>query len=364
MRRISLVGGITIFSMKFSYDELFQRTLTSDKIDTLLEDVSSSDPPLVSPLSVTRTAGSQQRFFLSVCVLVRNEANKLIEFVRHYLEEGVDHVYILNDHSSDDFQHRLQRCFPMHLYSVWNMSISKTPKPWQPRLLDTMLERWRAETTWIIIVDVDEFMASRLFPQKTIRDVLMSKLVAGCHAIQVPWLIYSWGNLTQTPKNIRCSLPWRWSLDPALGRNVSKGKFRDRHIKIETKGITQPIHSNALHMHFPILKRGSTYCKMDGASVQKIAGQPGPFVQVQEDMVDKLVFAANHYRIISFEDLQQKQLSQNSWSSDYRRGKLHVMNRMDVHDDFLCSKRRSARASNPIQRAAEHIKSEYTSCRF
>ena len=41
------------------------------------------------------------RYVLAAVILVHNEARVIVEVVRHSLEEGADHVYIIDDRSED-----------------------------------------------------------------------------------------------------------------------------------------------------------------------------------------------------------------------------------------------------------------------
>ena len=55
--------------------------------------------------------------------------------------------------------------------------------------------------------------------------------MAACHAIAVPWLIFSRGNMTsESVGNVRFMYRWRWGLDRrfALGREPAVKKFGNR----------------------------------------------------------------------------------------------------------------------------------------
>lgn len=42
------------------------------------------------------------KYNLSVCVCVKNEAKYINEFLQHYVTQGVEHFYIINNKSSDN----------------------------------------------------------------------------------------------------------------------------------------------------------------------------------------------------------------------------------------------------------------------
>jgi hypothetical protein len=44
-----------------------------------------------------------QRYHLSVAAIFKNESKILKEWIEHYFLHGVEHIYLINDHSTDDF---------------------------------------------------------------------------------------------------------------------------------------------------------------------------------------------------------------------------------------------------------------------
>ena len=46
----------------------------------------------------------EYKYYLSLCVCVKNEANHIEDFIRHYVNQGVEHFYIINNNSSDNIQ--------------------------------------------------------------------------------------------------------------------------------------------------------------------------------------------------------------------------------------------------------------------
>ena len=48
------------------------------------------------------------KYKLSVCLCIKNEAKHIIEFIEHYIKQGVDHFYIINNNSSDNLEEILE----------------------------------------------------------------------------------------------------------------------------------------------------------------------------------------------------------------------------------------------------------------
>ena len=44
------------------------------------------------------------KYYLSVASIFRNETMGIVEWLNHYRFHGVDHVYLVNDFSEDDYE--------------------------------------------------------------------------------------------------------------------------------------------------------------------------------------------------------------------------------------------------------------------
>ena len=44
----------------------------------------------------------EYKYYLSVCVCIKNEGIYINEFIQHYMNQGVDHFYIINNNSDDN----------------------------------------------------------------------------------------------------------------------------------------------------------------------------------------------------------------------------------------------------------------------
>ena len=71
-------------------------------------------------------------YSLSVGAIFKNESHSLREWIEHYLYHGVEHFYLVNDNSDDNFMDILKYYILPHL----------------------------KETEWLLIVDLDEYMWS------------------------------------------------------------------------------------------------------------------------------------------------------------------------------------------------------------
>ena len=262
------------------------------------------------------------------------------------------------------------------------------------------------------MVDADELITSRAYPELTIKEILQRHL-ADCDAVGVPWLIYSYGNFSHTPRNrVREQLSFRWGYDERFRvPGDEKSKFRDRVDIVQCKPIfktskvanyqdihdvkmadrakgglicvphTEPTmfcaanHSRAQPggvdldafrsvVQFPALNK-ELYLDQHGGTQGYPKGCPfsnrfvsvgtPPELRLAEQDVDKLQLACAHYRLKSRDDWARKRAASrfNGWEYE---GEERQANRNDVFDDFMRARRNQLRRNHPdFIRAAKAV---------
>jgi hypothetical protein len=147
------------------------------------------------------------KYKISVCLCVKNEAKYIIDFIKHYLREGCDHFYIINNNSNDNIEEVIQSSEYADFVSLitdnrdMNILTSNESSNGHRRLLnDNLYDLLKRETEWAIIVDADEFMYGRNgYTIKSYVDTIDNEI--GC--VYVIWNIINPckdnnGNLTTT----------------------------------------------------------------------------------------------------------------------------------------------------------------------
>ena len=104
--------------------------------------------------------------FLSVLSVFKNESHIFEEWITHYLNEGVDHFYLIDNESTDEYLDILYKYFN-------KISLIKNvhPSP-QPSCYTALIPNIQSE--WTLICDLDEFIYSKN-GYDTIRDFLYDK---------------------------------------------------------------------------------------------------------------------------------------------------------------------------------------------
>jgi hypothetical protein len=96
-------------------------------------------------------------YTLSVCALFKNESHILKEWIEHYLYHGVEHFYLLNDESTDNYQ----ECLEPYLDKVTLINVDMPRFTGRQKdIYNTYMLPRLQETQWLLIVDVDEFVWS------------------------------------------------------------------------------------------------------------------------------------------------------------------------------------------------------------
>ncbi len=155
---------------------------------------------------------------LSVIAMFKNESWIIKEWIEHYLSEGVEHFYLIDNGSNDDYEDKI---------STYNEYISlvkdstRLPYGTQSYLYNKIyLDIIKAETKWIITCDIDEYIYARNGYEKII-DVL-NTMPSNIETIWIPWKIFGSNGNIKHPENIVYSFTRRSNqLNSFLGHGKS-----------------------------------------------------------------------------------------------------------------------------------------------
>jgi hypothetical protein len=217
---------------------------------------------------------------LSVLAMFKNEGMIIKDWIEHYLREGVEHFYLIDNGSTDDYYEKIK------IYNKY-ITLTKDPtrliKGTQTYLFNKIyLTKIKKKTTWIIICDIDEYIYARNGNNK-ITNVL-NNIALDVEKIWLPWKCFgSNGNKTQ-PNNIIDSFTKR---KEGYTKNNGFGKIICRTInlnKIMTCGHVVNLNKNNI---------------LYNANGQKIETY-----NLDEENCQKLNLHLNHYMLMSEEYYQ------------------------------------------------------------
>ena len=101
-----------------------------------------------------------KKYYLSVATIFKNESWAIKEWLEHYYFHGVDHVYLVNDFSSDRYLPILQPYIDMGFVTLFHNDISAMYRGRQVDINNKFFKPIVNETQWIAQVDCDEFLYS------------------------------------------------------------------------------------------------------------------------------------------------------------------------------------------------------------
>jgi hypothetical protein len=135
---------------------------------------------------------------ISVLAMFKNESMIIKDWIEHYLREGVEHFYLIDNGSNDDYYEKIKI---YDKYITLTKDPTRLPKGTQTFLFNTIyLEKIKKETEWIIFCDIDEYIYARN-GNNQIMDAL-NKLPENVEKIWLPWKCFGSNGHKNQPNNI------------------------------------------------------------------------------------------------------------------------------------------------------------------
>ncbi|MDR2933925.1 MAG: glycosyltransferase family 92 protein [Rickettsiales bacterium] len=120
--------------------------------------------------------------FLSLVLIIKNEASYIEEWINYHRIVGVNKFYIYDNESTDNLKKILQPYIKSNLvdYTYW------TGQKQQKIVYNDALKKHRLDTKWLGFIDSDEFLVP--VSKKTLPDVI--KEINPKYGLQVHWVFY------------------------------------------------------------------------------------------------------------------------------------------------------------------------------
>jgi len=107
---------------------------------------------------------------LIICAVFKNEAHILSEWIQHYLNRGVKHIYLVNDNSTDNFQEIISQ-YSSNV-TLFNNDINTKSVGKQIDIYNKYFKPILKTSKWVAILDLDEFLYS---PENVQFDQILEK---------------------------------------------------------------------------------------------------------------------------------------------------------------------------------------------
>ena len=214
-------------------------------------------------------SASHYKYNLSVCMIFRDEAPYLKEWIEFHRLVGVSHFYLYNNLSRDNYKEILQPYIDSHIVELTDWPHDgKNLQEWdaiQIAAYNDALEKAKLTTKWLAIIDSDEF----LFPvngnnlPKFLKSYERAKGIGG---ILVSWVVYGTSWVEKIPEDNLLIETLIYSV--ASGSDHFKTICRPKYV------------SHVCSPHYVIYKEGYCHCTPNGG--------PPPFIEINKIRI-------NHY---------------------------------------------------------------------
>lgn len=98
------------------------------------------------------------KYRVSLCLIFKDEAPFLKEWLDYHLAIGIDHFYLYDNNSTDNYKEIIQSYLDKGIITLYDWSYEQA----QAKCYQHCLEKHREESNWIGYIDADEFVCPRI----------------------------------------------------------------------------------------------------------------------------------------------------------------------------------------------------------
>lgn len=139
-------------------------------------------------------------YYLTIGAIFKNESHCLQEWIEHHFYHGVQHFYLINDESTDEFMKILQPYINLGVITLYNIkNHSKYPGK-QGKIYEKYFSPLlkNKTTKWLMIVDLDEFVYSPKILD--IKEVL--RKYENYALVELDWILFGSNGHINQPKSL------------------------------------------------------------------------------------------------------------------------------------------------------------------
>ena len=139
------------------------------------------------------------QYTLSLCAIFQQEGPYLKEWIEFHKLVGVQHFYLYNNFSTDNFKQVLDPYIKkgeVELFD-WPIHAKPTDATWVISAYNHALNRARNKTKWLALLDLDEF----LFPVQKDNLIDFLKDYDNYGGVCINWVMFGTGNVKKVPDN-------------------------------------------------------------------------------------------------------------------------------------------------------------------
>jgi hypothetical protein len=222
-----------------------------------------------------------EKYFLSVMSIFRNEAHVLKEWLDHYLAEGVNHFYLIDNDSTDNWEEILVPYIGKGQITLFR----EKRRHYQEKAYNEHIFPIKDQTEWMIVCDLDEFIYGK---KDSIADFIggLPHIVNG---VRLPWILFGSSGHVAQPRSVVDGFRKRRRY-PKGGIEVAKNIVR-----------TRDVMRFGIHVHTI-----NGWVVFDGCCRSVKNETSG---EQDEDYIRDAALLLNHYRIQSWDWYRQTKMT-------------------------------------------------------
>lgn len=214
------------------------------------------------------------RYKLILIGIFKNESHILDEWIKHYLNMGVDKILLIDNGSTDDYINIIKK------YNK-NVILNKDNKKWaQNELYEKYYLKYCKLSDWVLVADLDEFIYSKNGYAK-ITDYLDTIHDKNIGAIKIPWKMFGSNGHIKQPASVT--------------QNFTKRYYYENEIEINCKTITRGNLIRNINQHESLIDE--EYRKIMANNIEDTSYHC--FTKQSEEIIKNSFLNLNHYVIQS-----------------------------------------------------------------
>ncbi|MBF0489409.1 MAG: glycosyltransferase family 92 protein [Candidatus Omnitrophica bacterium] len=248
-------------------------------------------------------------YYLSLCVISKNQGPYLIEWIEYHRMLGVDHFYFYDNNSTDNTRYLLSYYMNKRILDY----VFFSPHPGQLLAYMDCIKKHKESNQWIGFIDMDEFIVP--IASKNIRDFLRN--YEGSNGLGINWINYGSSGYKEKPQGLQ------------LETFVCHSK-QDFGVNKHIKSIVDPnrVLNVSSNPHYFIFKDDGFVRDEDGELIVS-----GAFSKVNKSQKIRI----NHYALRSESEFRDKMARGRATIKASHPWQLFLAHdRNDIKDDIMC----------------------------
>ena len=177
--------------------------------------------------------------YFTIGAIFNNEAHILKEWIEHYLYHGIEHIYLINDFSTDNFLEILQPFIDNKVVTLYNCEVNQKWVGMQDSKYNQYFQKHLKETIWFGIFDLDEFLYSPI--EIDIKNIL--KNYEDENQLRINWVHFGSSHFEKQPESVVSNFIHRGEYNSK--KNGPNGRYNSYKSIVKTDGnVILGIHSH------------------------------------------------------------------------------------------------------------------------